>query len=308
MRQDKKEKIFKEIEELRLNYSDVIYQKTLKKILNSNDAELIYIFKKKIGDAPIEILANEIMKKDQNLLNDIKNNIWRIKFAKDFGNIDLNRLWLFLYNIYHNKEACERCGVKVDMEELNNNLLLLSSIDNAPVDEIYDFLRDRVGNNSQLMKEFLNLDINLNLNLDLIINQFSNLDVYNGDNPKEIYYFVYNYYRNISSEKMDQIVSILFRKLQDYYYLGHSDYYGNQALDTLILFLTDIKSLTIEQKRNLVKKSLQRVKCDISINEEHSKVIQSYENVKQAEKMSVENYAQALRYCLPPHPPRNQDF
>lgn len=291
--------LIEEIEQLKLNNSDNSYQKVLKKVLRSNNAEIIYIFAKEIANAPIEILAQKIMEKDVDYLKDIKKNTWRVKFAKDFGSIDLNLLWCYERNIYKNMATLESL-IDFDYEKLKNDLLSFATIIGAPVDEIYNYLKWNDGISSNLMQEFLNLGVELNLNE--VINQFEELNVYEGDNPKDIYDFVYNYRGKISIEQMDQIISILFKKLQEYYYIPDIDHkfsHVESALDTLVLFLTNIKNLTRRQQKMLVYKSLKKVNYDILRNEEYARVIEEYESMKRCAEMETDNYVQRLRYSMP---------
>lgn len=299
MRRDTKNKLLKEIEELRLNFSDDMYKEILKKVLNSNDAEIIYTFKSKIENAPTEILANKIMEYDKkkDLKKDFRDNTWRIKFAKDFGNIDLEGIWINnLSGIYNNRKRFkEFANYDIEKENFYNDILLLSTIEGAPVNEIYDFIRQKIDPRFEgFMVEYLKYVENLDLNL--IIEQFIDLDVYKGDSPRYIYDFVLNYYEKINCEQMDIIIQILLEKLEQYHnrdeILKPIPY---EAIDILILFLTNIKNLTLNQKRELLKNSLINIDCFLKeievIKEEYKLKIKSQskeiDQLRAALRMSV---------------------
>lgn len=254
-------------------YPTDLYEETLAKVLNSDDdGELIYIFAKNVENAPIRLLAEKMILKSSNPIEDIKKDKWRVEFAKNIGEIDLESIWKKLKSSYNSKDHyIEYFDFTYDFFE--KNIILFSTIDNVPINEIFDFLRENVNISGNVMKSFFEasatkLDIHMMIDIfrEMKPLKISDNPIVIKDHPISIYTFVYNYKKQIPTDLMDEIIEIFISKLKDYYCIsfgtsfdsGGESYFScsDDAIDTLFLFIKNIDGLTKKQQRLFVSKTL----------------------------------------------------
>jgi len=266
-----------------------LYKNTLRQILNSGSAELMYMFAEKVSQVHIEQLAQSISKTSKTH----KNLTFRIKFAKEFGNTDLSKLCADFFVDWRQRN-CLIPGESISL--IDRNPILKS--------DFYEIisLNDAIAIMLSLELEYAKKEIQVDY---FTLEYFKNpLEPINSElflkiiaktNPDDIISILTSYNHEISAEMMNEIIQIFLAKI--------NKLRTDIATSLRVTFLDKVSGLSYEQKETIVSyihPSFYSGSYRL-LSQDEQKVIADYRNSKKFNEVYVQSAVVSMRQCLPPY-------